>query len=382
MARKKKRGQGEGSIEPLPSGKFRGVLPGRDRKGRSKTFATRAEAQEWVGLHLRARTADGTVADWCDRWLEIYSADAAPSSARRAKELIEAHVRPGVGDLRLRDLDAERVGRWLAGMRRDGATDDQRNKAFTTLRKIVRAHPTLPNSLLEKVKAPKVETPARRSLTWDQYRHLCAVADGWVCRYRRRPPYLGAMVRVWVECCLRPRELLALHWDDYRDGVVSVRRSICPVERTPKAPKTKGSARDVPLSPDARAALEKWRQVRTARTDRNAHVMFPGATGEYVSYQALVKTWNDLAGAAGLDGWVPYELRHTGCSLLLADGGSLIAVARRMGHTNAAMILKTYAHALGDDQQKLADVFGRRFPTPAPDAGPEHADKDRQPEPW
>jgi hypothetical protein len=43
----------------------------------------------------------------------------------------------------------------------------------------------------------------------------------------------------------------------------------------------------------------------------------------------------------------PYDLRHAFCSLLIAEGQSVVEVARQAGHA-PTMTLSTYAHVMAD----------------------------------
>jgi integrase len=55
--------------------------------------------------------------------------------------------------------------------------------------------------------------------------------------------------------------------------------------------------------------------------------------------------YGPAAEAAGLDAARPYFLRHLFCSLLLAEGASVVEVARQAGHS-PAMTLSTYGHVI------------------------------------
>ena len=48
------------------------------------------------------------------------------------------------------------------------------------------------------------------------------------------------------------------------------------------------------------------------------------------------------AAAAGLEGLVPHELRHTAASLAIASGASIKGVQSMLGHASAAMTLDRY----------------------------------------
>ncbi|MBL8867768.1 MAG: tyrosine-type recombinase/integrase [Planctomycetia bacterium] len=55
------------------------------------------------------------------------------------------------------------------------------------------------------------------------------------------------------------------------------------------------------------------------------------------------------------------DLRHTHASCLIADGMSIKAVSRRMGHGSIDITLKAYAHLMPDDDEKLATASQRLF---------------------
>jgi integrase len=66
------------------------------------------------------------------------------------------------------------------------------------------------------------------------------------------------------------------------------------------------------------------------------------------------------AEAVGLNGSRPYYLRHLFCSLLLAEGASVVEVARQAGHS-PAMTLSTYGHVIeeleGGDRRSAEAVI-------------------------
>jgi integrase len=55
----------------------------------------------------------------------------------------------------------------------------------------------------------------------------------------------------------------------------------------------------------------------------------------------------------GLPAGTPsHDLRHHYASVLLAAGESVVAVAERLGHENATLVLSTYAHLLPDSEDR------------------------------
>jgi integrase len=51
-------------------------------------------------------------------------------------------------------------------------------------------------------------------------------------------------------------------------------------------------------------------------------------------------------------GSTSHDLRHAYASWLLASGESVVAVAERLGHENATLVLKTYGHLMPDSEDR------------------------------
>jgi integrase len=50
-----------------------------------------------------------------------------------------------------------------------------------------------------------------------------------------------------------------------------------------------------------------------------------------------------------------HDMRHSHASNLIADGHSIKAVSRRLGHADITITLKVYAHLMPNDDEKLAE---------------------------
>jgi integrase len=49
-------------------------------------------------------------------------------------------------------------------------------------------------------------------------------------------------------------------------------------------------------------------------------------------------------------GTTTHDLRHHYASVVLTAGKSVVAVAERLGHENATLVLKTYGHVMPDSE--------------------------------
>lgn len=60
-----------------------------------------------------------------------------------------------------------------------------------------------------------------------------------------------------------------------------------------------------------------------------------------------------------------HDLRHHYASVLLLAGESVVAVAERLGHQNANLVLSTYGHLMSDSEERTHSLL-----SPAPQVGP------------
>lgn len=111
-----------------------------------------------------------------------------------------------------------------------------------------------------------------------------------------------------------------------------------------KSTKT-GRARTVRLMAPLAETLTAWRHAspRSVPTD----LIFPGPDGAPWNADRArnwrKRTFANAAAAAGVPNARPYDLRHGFVSLLIAQGASVVEVARQAGHA-PTMTLDTYAH--------------------------------------
>jgi|GEM_PF-6697217 len=79
--------------------------------------------------------------------------------------------------------------------------------------------------------------------------------------------------------------------------------------------------------------------------------MFPAPDGSPWNRDRVLnwrkRTFADAAAAAGVPKARPYDLRHSFVSLLIAQGATVVEVARQAGHS-PTMALSTYAHLIDE----------------------------------
>ena len=152
----------------------------------------------------------------------------------------------------------------------------------------------------------------------------------------------ATMVAVLAYGGLRPGEALGLRWHDVRDRTVLVERSVAFGQL--KQTKT-GQTRTVRLLSPLADTLAAWRETSDRSTPTD--LVFPSPDGSPWNHDRAAnwrkRTFAEAAAAAGVEKARPYDLRHSFISLLIAQGATVVEVARKAGHS-PTMALSTYAH--------------------------------------
>jgi integrase len=385
MASVKRRGRGEGSIERLPSGKFRAELgAGKDpatgkRVKDRKTFDTKREAIAWRSARQAERSRgvavnDGgmTVSAWLDTWLEGKRSTTEPATHRWYERRARLHLKPRIGTVVLGKLSAMDVGRMDAKLTDQGVSAGERQKACRTLRialeDAVRLN-LIPVNVAKRVKLPKVTRRAIRPLDESQSQAFLRAAQS---------DRLSALYDLLLDAGCRPGEAFALHWTELNldAGTALIKQSLEDLggRLRLKSPKTSRGRRTVRLSRRTVASLRSHRErMRGEGHDVSSGVVFCDTQGGYVRLSNLRRdSFLKVLKRAGVPAIRLYDLGHTCATLLLSRDVNVKVVSERLGHESVEITLKFYAHCMPCMQERAVDALDSLFgncPTGVPRNG-------------
>ncbi len=86
-------------------------------------------------------------------------------------------------------------------------------------------------------------------------------------------------------------------------------------------------------------------------------MIFPTAFGNPSNPDTFSHLFSKLAQKAGLGHWHPHELRHSGASLMLAQGTPLHVVSDVLGHASIAITKDVYGHLMEGDKRAAAEAI-------------------------
>src|SRR5215218_1433311 len=361
-----KNGNGEGSIyEHKRDGKkvgYRGaywVYTSEGPKRRYVQGKTRAEVNQKLTKIMADR--DGgmifdagslTVEEYLTRWLEdSVKGTVRPSTYEVHRHMIQPHINPVLGRLKLKDLSPMHVRSFYHEKLDSGLSSATVRKMHSILRKALKQailDGLIPRNVCEAVKPPKVERKEITPLDREQAKALLEAASG---------DRLEALYVLAIHTGMREGELLGLKWEDVdlELGVLRLRNAL--VSEGGKTAlgdvKTPKSRRSVRLTRAAADALRGHLEHQLREMERMGSLYRPGGlvfateSGTLINPSNLRnRSFKPLLKRASLPDICFHDLRHTCATLLFSQGTHPKLVQELLGHAYIAMTLDTYSHFL------------------------------------
>jgi integrase len=337
---------------------------------------TAADVQEQL-LKVRSEHASGlpipterqTVERFLNHWLETIASSIRPRTFQSYRILVERHIAPELGRLRLDKLSPQHVQALLARKSASGLSAQTVRHVRAILRIALNQAMKwgqIARNAASLAVAPKLERRSFRSLSPEEARQLLRTARG---------DRLEAMYSVALSLGLRMGEILGLRWRDVDlDGAtLTVNQAIYRIAGkglVTAEPKTDRSRRSLFLPDGVLSAMKAHRlrqlQERLAAGSRwqDRGLVFTSRIGTPCEPRNLFRGFKTLLREAGLPVIRFHDLRHSAASLLLAQGVPMRAVMELLGHSSISTTADIYSHVMPammrDVAEKMDAILGGR----------------------
>jgi integrase len=346
------------------AGKFR-----RQRRseviGSLAQLPTRRQAMQFLSARLSSinigkarRQSLRTFADFVRLdWSPVILPTVKYATQKHYNYMLNTHLIPAFGSRQLREISREELQAFLTGKLASGLSWETVHHFKCGLSKILGAaeewgHVT--ENLALKTKLPRRQGQKERAvLSPLQVRDLAAILN--------EPA--RSMTLILALTGLRIGELLALRWSNVEINARMLRVSETVYDGHFDRPKTKRSARTIPIGPET---ADLFASLRPTTPDANALVFAKRDGSPFARWNLLRKHIKPAAKKLGLSGATWHMLRHSHATMLDGVGTPIGTMQSLLGHSTPDITREIYLHAIPAEQRRAVEnveqlLFGPKW---------------------
>ena len=324
-----------------------------DRKSDAYRFAREIERQLDIGTYQDPRVGDVPFGEFSIRWLESRY-DLRPPTVSLYTGFLRNHLIPEVGGVHLSRMRPAHGREYMASRKARGVSDTTLRKTMVLAKQILKAaveEGLIATNPFGPVKLPRQHAREMRFLTPEQLNNLLESMTPHYCCMVLTAAVLG--LRFGEVTGLRPEDLDLLH------GQVMVTGQLAEWHGKPQRvePKTDASFRTVAIPDVLKVELEDQLSQRSS-----AQYLFTSRSGGPIRKSNFNRRhWQPAVRAAGLEGLVFHELRHTAVAFAIDAGAHPRAIQARLGHASITTTLDVYGHRMPGLDDRLAEALDARL---------------------
>ncbi len=289
----------------------------------------------------QAERIAGTVGELCDRFIEEFCPRKRETTAREYRRLIEKHIRPTLGRLRVKDVTAGDVARLHHKMRK---TPRSANQAVSVLSRMmtqaIRWQMRQSNPCRGAIDRYP-ESERQRFLSEPELARLGNALDDAGRNGSALPGVVGA-IRLLALTGRRVGDILSLRWEHVDFDRACLR-----------LPSTKTGAQEVALGAPALALLAGMKR-------KGEYVVYGLDPDKVLSAATLGLGWRRICKQAGIPDVRLHDLRHGFGTFAGQAGANAFLVRDLLGHKTLAMTGR-YVERDADPVRALTDVVQSRI---------------------
>lgn len=342
-----------------------------------KTQAEIAEAQ------LRAKIEDAppprrkdkpaaaiTVKELAALYEKEHGPEIRQSTLSKKLSILNNHVLPDLGPLPVREVGVDELTAWRAKLNAAPMKASTKNGAYREIRALFNfavERRIIEQSPVKSIKpfrdAYKEASAVKiRYYTKDEFSRYIAAAKKEAEEkddLRAWGLYVFFMLAYYTGG--RKGELNALRWSDLDGDRLWIRRSITQKIKgqgwveTP--PKNESSVRRIQIPAKLKEALSAHRSRQQRSEIFDPSIIFICGGLRPLPDTVIENANQRFSEAAGVKHITIHEFRHSHASLLCNAGINVKEVARRLGHSDAEITLKTYAHLYPAEEERAVAVL-------------------------
>ena len=343
------------------------------RKIREKSgFATKAEAEKALVIALNEYERHGKVfdpsdisfSDYIDMWMDKYVDVSCKYNTKvRYLEIINAHIKPKLGNYKLKNISPVMLQDFLSDMYRDGYARNTLKSVHGVFSKLfmMAVHPyglirenTMQYVTIKDYKFDEIKED--ESLSKEQIETVL----NWLSVQEGLKHYVLPLSIAYMTG-MRKSEVLGLTWDniDFKNRLIKVRHNqvLKPGGKVELGtPKTKSSIRDIAIGKTLLGLLENEydrQQVNYINSDFVCIIQKDNKPMTKYHIEGLTKRIKKELGIH----LKFHALRHHFGSKLYEIGVPVTSIQEHMGHSTYEITMDTYVKNTNDAKYKTIELF-------------------------
>ncbi|MGN1234836.1 MAG: tyrosine-type recombinase/integrase [Christensenellaceae bacterium] len=296
--------------------------------------------------------------NWLNEWLEWYvKPTAKPRTYRKYRQVVQDRLLPALGEYELSELTPSRLQRFTALLAEENLAPNTVNLFLAVLRSALRRAVALGITEREHTSAivrPKLRERKIECFSKDEQRKI----EDYIIK-KKQSKLFGILLCLYTG--LRIGELLALQWEDIelKKGMISVTKTCRDGWENGKyvkiveTPKTAHSQRVIPIP---KQLLPIFRELRKGSSGSYLVDANSVCGAEVRSYQ---RTFGLLLKRLNIPHRGFHCLRHTFATRALECGMDVKTLSEILGHADASITLKRYAHSMLEHKREMMNRIGK-----------------------
>ena len=299
-----------------------------------------------------------TLAEWLHTWQETYLTGVKPYTLASYEGIIKNHLVPGLGAVRLDQLDPHTIQKFINGLDLSPKTvKNVHGVLHAALRQAVLLRYVSHNAA-DNTSLPRVERKEMHVLDEDATAAFLEALGGH--------PF-ELLYKFTLFTGLREGEVMGLTWDrvDFDRGTVLVDRQL-QKDRTQggeyRLASTKNDKARTIMPPLYAMQILRTQKARQAEQRLKAGdlwqdhgLIFTNETGGNLAFSTVYKQYKRIVDGIGRPDLRFHDLRHSYAVAALRSGDDVKTLQANLGHHSAAFTLDQYGHVTEQMKQASAD---------------------------
>lgn len=306
-----------------------------------------------------------------DEYLNAKKHEVRESTLEKSRVILSHHIVPILSNIKIDKLSIPVLEDWKRQTEDKGLSIRMRKNIYSEFRAMlnyaVKMEYIQKNPLLKvgNFKAPMEMHKEMLFYTQEEFQKFISAAR----EYCEKSEAEGSLYNwnYYVFFCIafymgaRKGEIYALQWSDVRGGELSITKSISQKlkgEDRVTPPKNRSSIRVIEIPEPLMDVLEEHRR-RCEQLDGFTESYYICGGRRAIRDTTVQHMSEKFSSAAGVKKIRLHDFRHSHASLLANEGINIQEIARRLGHSNVEITLRTYSHLYPREAERAVGVLNR-----------------------